>query len=186
MPSASRISLTAAETSASSRAISRGAHLDDGDLAAEAAVHLRELEPDIAAADDDQMPRQRRRDRSSTCWSDTAPRRCPACPARSARPPTLMKICSARRAARRRRATSCGRSKRAWPSIDGAAVHRRQPALDAARASRATIASLRALTRAMSTLDRAVDRRRRSRRRGARDGRHRRWRPASWSACSRC
>ena len=34
--------------------------LDDGHLGAEAAVHLREFEPDIAAADDDQMPRQRR------------------------------------------------------------------------------------------------------------------------------
>ena len=30
-------------------------HLDDGHAAAETAVHLRELEPDIAAADDDEM-----------------------------------------------------------------------------------------------------------------------------------
>src|SRR5262249_43235873 len=30
-------------------------HLDDGDASAEAAVHLRELEPDVAAADDDKM-----------------------------------------------------------------------------------------------------------------------------------
>ena len=34
------------------------AHLDHGDLAAEAAIHLRELEPDVAAADDDEMARQ--------------------------------------------------------------------------------------------------------------------------------
>ena len=31
---------------------------DDRDLGAEAAVHLGELEPDVAAADDDQMPGQ--------------------------------------------------------------------------------------------------------------------------------
>ena len=31
------------------------AHLDDGDLAAEAAEHLPELEPDVAAADDDEV-----------------------------------------------------------------------------------------------------------------------------------
>ena len=30
-------------------------HLDDGDAAAEAPVHLRELEADVAAADDDQV-----------------------------------------------------------------------------------------------------------------------------------
>ena len=42
----------AAETSSSSRGISRGAHLDDRHLAAEAAVHLGELEADVAAADD--------------------------------------------------------------------------------------------------------------------------------------
>ena len=35
------------------------AALDDRHLGAEAAVHLREFEPDIAAADDRQMPRQR-------------------------------------------------------------------------------------------------------------------------------
>ena len=34
-------------------------HLHDGHLSAEAAVHLCELKADIAAADDDQMPRQR-------------------------------------------------------------------------------------------------------------------------------
>ena len=50
----SRMSLIAAETSSSSRAISRGPFSIDRHLGAEAAVHLRELEPDIAAADDHQ------------------------------------------------------------------------------------------------------------------------------------
>ena len=49
-------SVTARETSSSSRAISRGL-LDDRDLRAESPVHLRKFEPDVAAADDDQMPR---------------------------------------------------------------------------------------------------------------------------------
>ena len=34
-------------------------HLDHSHLAAEAAIHLREFEPDIAAADDHKMPRQK-------------------------------------------------------------------------------------------------------------------------------
>jgi hypothetical protein len=34
-------------------------HLDHGDAAAEAPVHLRELEADVAAADDDQVLRQK-------------------------------------------------------------------------------------------------------------------------------
>ena len=47
----------AAEVSSSSRAISRGATLDDRHLAAEAAEDLRELQTDVAAADDDQVRR---------------------------------------------------------------------------------------------------------------------------------
>ena len=58
MPSASRISWIAAETSSSSRAIRRGAHLDDRHLAAEAPEHLPELEADVAAADDDEVARE--------------------------------------------------------------------------------------------------------------------------------
>src|SRR5689334_5626307 len=34
------------------------AHFDDGDAAAEAAIHLREFEPDVAPADDQQVLRQ--------------------------------------------------------------------------------------------------------------------------------
>src|ERR1700758_1961006 len=34
-------------------------HLDDRPLAAEASIHLGEFEPDIAASDDHQMPRQK-------------------------------------------------------------------------------------------------------------------------------
>ena len=68
MPSASRMSAIASETSSSSRAISRGAHLDDRHLGAEAAVHLRELEADVAAADDDQVPRQLVERQHRACW----------------------------------------------------------------------------------------------------------------------
>ena len=57
MPSARRKSWIASDTSSSSRATSARAHLDDGDAAAEAAEHLRELEPDVAAADDHEMRR---------------------------------------------------------------------------------------------------------------------------------
>ena len=49
--------VTAAETSSSSRRDSRGPISIDRDLAAEAPEHLRELEPDVAAADDHQMSR---------------------------------------------------------------------------------------------------------------------------------
>ena len=54
---ASRISRIAAETSSSSRAIRRGAISTIVTVGAEAPVHLRELEADVAAADDDEMPR---------------------------------------------------------------------------------------------------------------------------------
>ena len=57
MPSFSRISRMAPETSSSSRWTRRGAHFDHGDLAAEAAEHLAELEADVAAADHDEMAR---------------------------------------------------------------------------------------------------------------------------------
>ena len=43
-------------------------HLDDRDLAAEAAEHLREFEADVAAADDDQMRAAGSRHPSSSCW----------------------------------------------------------------------------------------------------------------------
>ena len=49
----------ASETSSSSRAIRRGAISIDRHLGAEAPVHLGELQADVAAADDDEVPRQR-------------------------------------------------------------------------------------------------------------------------------
>ena len=76
-------------------------------------------------------------------------------PRTAARPPTLMKICgaSSRRSPTR---TLRGPSKRAWPSISvtfGASrIHLATLAFDCA-----TIASLRALTRAMSTRTGAVE-----------------------------
>ena len=54
-PSDSRTSCTASDTSGSSRPISPRAPLDDGDLAAEAPEDLAELEPDVAAAHDDEV-----------------------------------------------------------------------------------------------------------------------------------
>ena len=46
-------------------------HLDDGDFAAEPPEHLPELEPDVAAAHDDQVLREKVDAPSSSCWSDT-------------------------------------------------------------------------------------------------------------------
>ena len=56
MPSASRMCLISSDTSSSSRRDQPRRLLDDGDLGAEAPEHLRELEADVAAADDDEMP----------------------------------------------------------------------------------------------------------------------------------
>ena len=67
-------------------------HLDHGDLGAEAAVHLRELQPDVAAADDDQVLGQASRAPSSRVGRGRAPRRRRAVGGTTARPPTLMKI----------------------------------------------------------------------------------------------
>ena len=137
--------------SASSRPISADAHLDDGDLAAEAAEHLAELEPDVAAADDHQVFRQRRPDPSSSCWSGTASVSRPGSCGTAARPPTLMKMRSAARTrARRRRpraATGSARGRdRRWQRSSSVSIFSR-PVRE-----RPEIASLRALTRAMSTL----------------------------------
>ena len=57
-PSASRISRIASDTSSSSRAHQARRLLDHRDFGAEAPEHLGELEPDIAAADDDEMAGQ--------------------------------------------------------------------------------------------------------------------------------
>ena len=44
------------------------APFDDRHLGAEAAVHLRELQPDIAAADDHEVVAARRRSQAASCW----------------------------------------------------------------------------------------------------------------------
>ena len=59
MPSPSRISRTASRDVLVLARDQPRTLLDDRHLGAEAAVHLREFEADVAAADDDQMPRQR-------------------------------------------------------------------------------------------------------------------------------
>ena len=46
----------AADISSSSRCDQARPHLDDGDFASESPEHLPELQPDIAAAHDDQVP----------------------------------------------------------------------------------------------------------------------------------
>ena len=55
MPSASSTSLTPCETSSSSFCIRRGASLDDRYRASEAAVHLSELDTDVAAPQYEEM-----------------------------------------------------------------------------------------------------------------------------------
>ncbi len=50
-----RISAIASEISSSSREVKSRPAFDDGDFGAEAAVHLREFETDIAAADDGEV-----------------------------------------------------------------------------------------------------------------------------------
>ena len=57
MPSASRMCRIASETSSSSRPISRGPFSTMVTSAPKRRIHLRELEADVAAADDDEMPR---------------------------------------------------------------------------------------------------------------------------------
>ena len=42
--------------------------LEDGDAAAEAAEHLGEFQPDIAAADDHQVVGHRVENRAGSCW----------------------------------------------------------------------------------------------------------------------
>ena len=66
--------------------------LDHRHLGAEAAEHLREFEPDIAAADHDEVARQLSSATMIECCRGYRPRRCRACRALLARPPTLMKI----------------------------------------------------------------------------------------------
>ena len=55
MPSPRMMSAIASEMSSSSRDASRGSAFDHRDLGAEPAVHLGELQPDVAAANHDEM-----------------------------------------------------------------------------------------------------------------------------------
>ena len=176
---------TASETSASSRAISRGAHLDDGDLGAEAAVHLRELQPDVAAADHHQVLGHRVELRACAVLVRYGTASTPGMSGTRARPPTLMKMrCGAQHARRRPRPrardrSGRGRAKTVQPSMPRSQLStpaRAVPRRTCWRARRPPSCRCRRLRRA----------RRRIRRRGGRDGRRRRWPPASWSACSRC
>ena len=108
------ISAMAAETSSSSRGDQPRPHLDDGDLAPEAAKHLAEFETDIAAADDHQMLRQKidiHHRAVGEIGHLIQPRRSAG---REARPPTLMKIFSAPRTSSPTW-TSRGETKRPWP-----------------------------------------------------------------------
>ena len=115
-PSASRMPRTASETSASSRRDQPRALLDHGDRGAEAAEGLGELEADVAAADDHQVPRQRVEREQRGVGRASARRATPGRSGTAARAPTLMKMRSAART-RSPTATSRGPVKRAWPSI---------------------------------------------------------------------
>ena len=57
-PSRARNAATASDTSSSSREIEARPDLHDRDRAAEATIHLAKLEPDVAAAQHQEMPRQ--------------------------------------------------------------------------------------------------------------------------------
>ena len=92
MPSPSRISRIAVGDVLVLAADQARALLDHRHLGAEAAEHLRELEPDVAAADDDQVAGQRveREHRAVGEVGDVVRR--PGRSGTAARPPTLMKM----------------------------------------------------------------------------------------------
>ena len=112
---ASRISRIAAETSSSSRPISRGPISTTVTSRAEAAEHLREFEPDIAAADDHQVPRHAVELQHRACWSDTATSIDAGHVGHERAAADIDEDARRRSAARRRPAPSCGDSNRAWP-----------------------------------------------------------------------
>ena len=175
------------ETSSSSRPISRGAFSTTVTSAAEAAIHLREFEPDIAAADDDQMARQRVERQHRACWSgygDLVDARHVAAP--TARPPTLRKIFGAVSSSSPTRTVSRPLEARMAADRTVQPVHAVAASFDAG-------AGVVRAPRPCAAFDAFACRRRpapptsrHNRRRAGPDARHRRWRPASWSACSRC
>ena len=183
-PSASRIARIAAETSGSSRADQPRRALDHGDRGAEAAVHLRKLEADIAAAQNDQMRRQpieRRRCELLVRYGTPAG---PECPARWRAPPTLMKMRGALQEAlthaqlRRHSRSAPGRASACTACIccsqllDAVARiqrHRGGPLAGPAHVDAQPGPMIDAVLR----------------RPGAPAAPRRHWPPASWSACSR-
>ena len=124
--------------------------LDDRHLAAEAAVHLAELEADVAAAQDHEVLGQEVDRHHRGVVEIGHGRRCPAIGGMAARPPTLMKICSASSSSSPT-ATSLGAGEAGMADVDGDAVgFSRSPSSTPSFETR-TIASLRALTAFMST-----------------------------------
>ena len=106
------------------------AFLDDGDFAAEAAEHLPELQADVAAADDHQVARQDVELDHGAVGEIGDGRATPGMSGTMARPPTLMKICSAVRRSSPTR-ISCGRFEAGVAFEDGAVLHAVQPAFEA-------------------------------------------------------
>ena len=90
--------------------------LDHRHLRAEAPIHLRELEPDVAAADHHQMLGQPIEREHGGVGEKRQCRRCPGRSGTSARPPTLMKMRGAVSRSSPTRTVS-GPSKRACPRI---------------------------------------------------------------------
>ena len=117
-------------------------------LGAEAAIHLRELEPDVAAADDDEM-----RGHASSSRIEVLVRNgtssMPGMSGTRARPPTLMKMRGAV-STLVADAHRVGRLEAGVAAEDRAAVHAAQPASRRRCARWPTTASARALTAAMS------------------------------------
>ena len=130
-------------------------HLDHRDPAAEAPVHLREFEADVAAADDDQVLAAGNRCPSCRCWSDRGRLPGPSDRGTVGRPPVLMKI--SRRLEQPSVDADRVRSLEAAVTLDQRHVRRlAQPARDAL-VGLANDVVLARLDAAMSTRDAAVD-----------------------------
>ena len=103
--------------------------LDDGDVGAEPPVHLRELQRDVAAADDDEMLWQRVEFEDADV-GQVVDVGSPGMSGTTARPPTLRKIRSASRTWSSTRSV-CGSGEAGVAADQGAAVHALEPGLDA-------------------------------------------------------
>ena len=116
-------------------------------------IHLRELEPDIAAAHDQQVPRQEI-DLHHRAVGQIGPGRARA--SVYARPPTLMKMRGREHDITHLRPLAARRNG-ACPSIDGASCMLSSQRSTPVARSRATISSLRAFTALHVDRDRAAD-----------------------------